>query len=983
MDPVRTIAVLLVSLLVTLTCTPARADAPSIPALRERLRVLEANRPATVPQGTIESIAYMVDTSERIENRFATQSESWRRRAAGFLDRAEAGHDPYPEQRGKIVSRAYVSPISQRRQGYTIFLPRGYDLARQYPLMIVLHGGSSNGNLFLGVVLGNNMSWLEYDSHLWDDFEPQWSPDWIVVAPDGYGQVLWRWMGEQDVLDVLSDVEAHYRVDPDRVHLNGVSNGGVGTHNIGMRHAWRFASVIAMAGAPSWIQYTGGRQTETDRTLLSAQSGMQLLENASNTDYRYHHGRNDPGPMRPAFIEELDAEVERLHVPARGQWYDAGHDLLYIVHRHGRFYEQLVDVRRQTRPAEVTLLSGDYRAARQHWLTLTRITNYPVIARLHAKAEGGAITVETRGASAFAIDLRDVPLAAGETVRVTVDGSEAYRGPRAALGHVVHLVRSGDGWRTGFPPRVESLEKRAGLSGPLGDAYFGRMIHVYGTHDPTHVEVLRRAAERGSRGWPLWLWSVSQQVVKDADVTDAMMQSATLVLYGGPGDNTVLERLRDRLPISVEPGAVLLGSRRFEGADVGTRFIYPNPLAPAQYVIVQAGATAAAAAAGNNLPDFLPDYVVYDGAATRERQRLVMPRQGPRAIGFFDDRWQVRAEALTASPPTGTIVAPPLVRGAAAAAAARPAAAPPVAQPAAGRPVGAVNEGGDDGPMGRRRGHHLDGGVPLDGSLHTHYPLGFDGRPVAPLLPVPAAPPVPPRATEFLAGPTDPVGRLARSIARRVSTFQNFRADIPGATWSTDPSLLWKFRPRRECFPALRAAGVAFRPLPEGEAALLTTPVPAPVILTPRPIGGVTFVAMHDENDDDDRVIISCELAARLPDLAALLARHGVTRVEVLSAYRNHPRPSFHTFGLALDMAVFVTARDRLTVATDFELSPAHETCAAPAPNNPRARALLAIACDLAASQRVSSVLTPNYNAGHRDHFHVDVRPDDPRLFVR
>lgn len=980
MDPSRTLAVLLVSLLVSLTSSSARADAPSVPALRERIRALEANRPETVPQGTIESIAYMVDTSERIENRFPSQSESWRRRASGFLDRAATGHDPYPEQRGEIVSRAYVSPISQRRQGYTIFLPRGYDPAREYPLMIVLHGGSSNGNLFLGVVLGNNMSWLEYDEHLWDDFEPLWSPDWIVVAPDGYGQVLWRWMGEQDVLDVLSDVETHYRVDPDRVHLSGVSNGGVGTHNIGMRHAWRFASVIAMAGAPSWIQYTGGRQTEIDRTLLSAQSGMQLLENSRNTDYRYHHGLRDPGPMRPAFVGELDAEVARLGVPARGTWYDAGHDLLYIVHRHGRFYEQLVDVRRKTRPQEVTLLSGDYRAARQHWLTVTRISNYPVIARLHAKAEGDTITVETRGASAFSIDLRDAPLAAGESARLLVDGDEAYRGSRAALGHVVHLVRSGGRWRAGFPQRAEGLEKRAGLSGPLADAYYGRMVHVVGTQNAEHTEVLQRAAERGARGWPLWLWSVSQQVVKDVDVDAAMMEGATLVLYGGPGDNAVLERMRDRLPIRVEPGAVVLGTRRFEGDDIGTRFIYPNPLAPEHYVIVQAGATAAAAAAGNNLPDFLPDYVVYDGAATREHQRLVMPRQGTRAIGFFDDRWLVRPEALTAAPPPATLVvtqpwappAPPAERA--------PAAAPRerAAEPASP----ARNEGGDDGPMHRRRGSQ-DGGVPLDGSLHTQYPLDCSGQPVVPLLPVPTSPPVPPRATEFLTRPTDPVGRLARVIARRVSSFQNFRGDIPGATWSIEPSTVWKFRPRNECARALRAAGVRFQALPDAEAELLTTPVPAPVVIAPQPIGGVTFVAMHDGCDDDERVILSCELAARLPDIAAVLARHGVTRVEVLSSYRDHPRPSFHTFGLALDMAVFTTASGPLSVATDFQVSAAHETCAAPPPSDAKARVLLEIACDLARSGRVSTVLTPNYNAGHRDHFHVDVRPDDPRIFVR
>jgi hypothetical protein len=41
------------------------------------------------------------------------------------------------------------------------------------------------------------------------------------------------------------------------------------------------------------------------------------------------------------------------------------------------------------------------------------------------------------------------------------------------------------------------------------------------------------------------------------------------------------------------------------------------------------------------------------------------------------------------------------------------------------------------------------------------------------------------------------------------------------------------------------------------------------------------------------------------------------------------------------------------------------------------------IACDLYRSGKFQSVLTPNYNEGHRDHFHIDIRPDDPRAFLR
>jgi hypothetical protein len=69
-------------------------------------------------------------------------------------------------------------------------------------------------------------------------------------------------------------------------------------------------------------------------------------------------------------------------------------------------------------------------------------------------------------------------------------------------------------------------------------------------------------------------------------------------------------------------------------------------------------------------------------------------------------------------------------------------------------------------------------------------------------------------------------------------------------------------------------------------------------------------------------------------------------------------------------------------VAKHFEVTPDVHTCEA-SPTSAEGKALLAIACAVADSGLFSSVLTPNYNEGHRDHFHFDLRPDDPRLFVR
>jgi hypothetical protein len=895
--------------LATLLLTTPLAAQTTLPALTADLARVDAME--NVPDATVRSIAFNLDIARRIEGDFSAQAREYRERTRRYLDRALAGEDPFLPERGDIVNRGYPSDLSLEPQGYSIYTPPDYDPSRSYPLLIVLHGGSSNGNLFLGVVLGNNMSWEHYNEYLWDDFDPQTRPPFIVAAPDGFGQVMWRWMGERDVLSVIADIQANYNVDADRIMLMGLSNGGVGAYSIGSRHAWRFSVVQAVAGAPSWLLYAGGPQLPEERLTMRAWSAAFLPWNTTNTDFRFYHGTTDTGPMRPPFVREFEGVLEGIGLSPQVTWYDAGHDILYRVHRHGARFPELADRVRNRRPATVHLQTGDYRAARQHWVTVTRLESLPEIGEVHASIEGATMTVRTSKVLAFSLDLRDAPIE-GANARIVIDESTAYEGPVANLGHVVNVRKTDAGWSLGYPDEPEgTLVKRAGVSGPITDAYFDRMVHVYGSRDPEHTEGLRRAAERGSKGWPLWLWRVRQEVIADTEVTPALARSAHLVLYGTEGDNAVLERIAGDLPIRVAADAIEVGDRRFEGEDIGVRFIYPNPEAPSKYVIVQGGVTTAAVDAGNSLHDFLPDYFVYDRSVARTRSRLVSGRNRPVALGYFDRFWRL--------------------------------------------PSSRDAEGADDSSGSSKQ---LDEAPTLD--------------PEEPSLPVPPAPRTPPRTRMFLAPPEDPAGRVAREIASLVPTFHNYRAEIPGASWRVDRASVWQIRPESECHAALEAAGIVFRPV-----GVYPTPVPSPVELL-GPIDGVWFRISHE----DRPMVVSCELAARLPALVAILKEHEVRGVEVMSAYRETPRPSFHTMGLALDIGRVWTDGGWLNVLTDFEETPMSETCAA-SPATARARRMLRITCSLWRSRILSSVLTPNYNDGHRNHWHIDVRPDDPRLFLR
>jgi hypothetical protein len=701
-----------------------------------------------------------------------------------------------------------------------------------------------------------------------------------------------------------------------------------------MRHAWRFSAVLAISGAPSWLQYAGGRTDALQAEELSPLSAMSLAENAINTDFRYFHGRVDPGPMRPAYVQAFTKHIATLGVPYKEHWYDAGHDLLYLVHQYGAIYRSLEKIVRNPHPREVRIVTGDYRANRQHWLTVTRIERLPSLARVRAVVDTDRIRVETRNTTGVSLLLADVPLAAGTHAAIEVDGQVVFDGARAALGQTVSLTREAGHWKLGSPTAssTKQLVKQPDSSGPITDAYFDSIVHVYGTKIEADTAALRKAAERGAKGWPLWLWRVDQSVVADSEVTDALMRSHHLVLYGTPGSNTVLSRIEAQLPIRATADGILLGARLFSAPGVGAKFVYPNPLAPNRYVIVATAPTTEAVGGGQNLPDFLPDYVVYDARTTHERQRLLFSdAQPPLAHGYFDAHWQLDPTHMRTP---ATAPAPRERRNQLAPRAARTA------------PVPA--EGNDP-----------------ESAEHD--------RPASKLA-VSSAPPLPPPPEHFAAPADTQAGKAAREIARRVQTFTNYRSKIPGATWTLDDNNVWSVRDDAACLAALEAEGVHVKHW-DGS---LPTPVPVPVRVAGA-VDGVSFQIMHAGPGG----VVSCELAARLVDIAEVVKKHGVHTVYVLSAYRDHPYPSFHTLGLALDMSRFDAEDGPLVVKTDFVIDRDHATCAGPEPAAKKARTLLQIACELAATHRFSSVLTPNYNAGHRDHFHVDVRPDDPRLFLR
>jgi hypothetical protein len=131
------------------------------------------------------------------------------------------------------------------------------------------------------------------------------------------------------------------------------------------------------------------------------------------------------------------------------------------------------------------------------------------------------------------------------------------------------------------------------------------------------------------------------RVKDDTAITDEDIASANLVLFGDPQSNAVLKRVADKLPLRWTEKEIVAGERRFDAAQHALLLIYPNPLNPQRYVVLNSGFTFREYDYLNNARQVpkLPDWVIVD-------LRTAPTSQRPGAIAdadFFDERWQLQA----------------------------------------------------------------------------------------------------------------------------------------------------------------------------------------------------------------------------------------------------------------------------------------------------------------------------------------------------
>jgi predicted peptidase len=140
---------------------------------------------------------------------------------------------------------------------YRLFVPRGCDVAHPCGLVLFLHGAGERGR--------DNRRQLVHGALPLARAAARATPPAIVLVPqcpDGAQWVQTPWAGGSysiegtapsapmvAVIDLLAEIRRALGPDPQRLLLTGISMGGYGVWDLGLRHPELFAAALPICGA--------------------------------------------------------------------------------------------------------------------------------------------------------------------------------------------------------------------------------------------------------------------------------------------------------------------------------------------------------------------------------------------------------------------------------------------------------------------------------------------------------------------------------------------------------------------------------------------------------------------------------------------------------------------------------------------------------------------------------------------------------------
>lgn len=555
------------------------------------------------------------------------------------MERAAAlreGKAPWATQTGLVV-RGYVSDIDGSVQPYGLVVPETYQskLPHQYRLDVWFHGR------------GENLTELNFIADRQKNAGQFTPPNTIVLHPYGRYCNANKFAGEMDLFEALAAVKKHYPIDENRISVRGFSMGGAATWHIATHHAGLWASAAPGAGFAETPEYVKAKLDEVPWYE------QKLWHWYNATDY----AANLFNCPTVAYSGELDKQIQAAQVMARELKVE-GIELVHVIgprteHKYhpdaikeiSRRIDSIAAAGRTPVPRRVKFTTWTLRYNRMAWVTVDGLGEHWERARVEAEIRNNApIQITTQNVTALTLEMQpgECPLDNSRRPTVILDRQEVVAAPVRSDRSWVSRFRKTDGkWALVETPEI-GLRKVHGLQGPIDDAFMSSFVFVRPTGKAMNEKIAAWSAAELDRAIKQWrgMFRGEAPVKTDAEISEADIANSNLVLWGDPVSNLVLTKIIDRLPIGWNAQSVKVGDQTFAAANYVPVLIFPNPLNPKRYVVINSGFTFREAHYLTNAQQTpkLPDWAIVDLSvppSTYAPGRIA-------AAGFFGERWELK-----------------------------------------------------------------------------------------------------------------------------------------------------------------------------------------------------------------------------------------------------------------------------------------------------------------------------------------------------
>lgn len=543
-----------------------------------------------------------------------------------------------------MVRLAYRDETDGSPQFCRAYLPAGYTPGRKWPLIVNLHGYNPANPTYV--------RWWEVDQRHDAGADRHGV---IMIYPHGRGNTWYRGMGDRDVLRCIDLAKQTFSVDEDRVYLTGYSMGGGGVWHVGTRHPDLFAALGPYYGGWDYRVFLPaeliGKFPAWQRFLAESESSFAQAEQALNLPIWVMHGDSDTTVDRAhsrfavLMLQRWGYDIRYQEVPGGGHGPLGTEDALYdwfLAHARDR------------NPKRVRIRSASLEAASAYWVTVTQRKSPLAFIAVDAEVIGpNQIRLDTDNVLELVLSPASL-VSPGAPMEVTWNGGDARTIRPDGAGRV--LLRA-----EGYAP--DGLVKTPSVEGPPGAVQATPFVIVVGTisAEPMMRAMCQTRARSIAREWEEWQhWP--PRLVRDDELSDADAAGYSLILIGGPGDNLVTARLMERLPFALGPDRVVVDGHEFTARDAAFQVVYPNPLNPQRYVLIQAATSPRGMYYIGQAPS-QADFSVVDGCLPDPDQGRFDEQVFP-VCGVFDHAWRldpaytrtgdpaVRAECAVRKPPT-------------------------------------------------------------------------------------------------------------------------------------------------------------------------------------------------------------------------------------------------------------------------------------------------------------------------------------------